>query len=74
LGIVYKNKFGLQDLCGFGGDNNNKKCQKWAEKGPQKRGLGGRQVGAFSVFRPGDTGIPFIFWPKSAFFHKIVRF
>jgi len=44
--------------------------QKRARKQPPKSGLGDRQVGAFSVFRLRDTGIPFIFWPFSLFFRK----
>jgi len=47
--------------------------RKRARKWPQKRGLGGRQVGAFSVFRARHTGIPFIFWRFSLFFQKIDR-
>jgi len=48
--------------------------EKRAENRPQKRGLGDRQVGAFSVFRLRDTGIPFIFSPFLRFFHKFDRF
>jgi len=48
--------------------------QKMAENEPQKRGLGDRQVGAFSDFQPRHTGIPFIFSPKTLFFQKICRF
>jgi len=44
------------------------------ENGVPKTGDRGRQVGAFSIFRPGDTGIPFIFWRFFAIFRKIVRF
>jgi len=44
--------------------------QKRAQKQPPKSGLGDRQVGAFSVFRLRDTGIPFIFWPFWLFFQK----
>jgi len=40
------------------------------KKGPQKRGLGDRQVGAFSVFWPRHTAGPFIFWRKTRFFQK----
>jgi len=36
-------------------------CLKLAQKQPPKKGLGDRQVGAFSVFRPRHTGGPFIF-------------
>jgi len=43
------------------------------ENGVPKTGFGGRQVGAFSIFRPGHTGIPFIFWRFFAFFRKIGR-
>jgi len=43
------------------------------KKGPPKSGLGDRQVGAFSVFWPRDTGIPFIFWAFFDFFQKIAR-
>jgi len=48
--------------------------EKRAENRPQKRGLGDRQVGAFSVFRLRDTGIPFIFSRFLLFFHKFDRF
>jgi len=47
--------------------------RKYGQNHVQKSGFGGRQVGAFSVFRSGDTGIPFIFWQKTLFFHKIAR-
>jgi len=51
-------------------------CGAWI---PPKRGqkrvrklcFRGRQVGAFSVFWQGDTGIPFIFWLFFVFFRKI---
>jgi len=46
---------------------------KMTKKGPPKSGLGDRQVGAFSVFWPRDTGIPFIFWAFFDFFQKIAR-
>jgi len=52
---------------------NKKKDQKMTKKQPPKSGLGDRQVGAFSVFWPRDTGIPFIFRPFLLFFHKIAR-
>jgi len=42
--------------------------------GVQKTGLGDRQVGAFSVFRAGHTGGPFIFCPKTPFFQKMSQF
>jgi len=45
-----------------------------AQKQPPKSGLGGRQVGAFSVFWPGHTGIPFIFSAFLLFFHYFARF
>jgi len=35
-----------------------------SKKGPQKSGLGGRQVGAFSVFGPGVYRNPVHFWAK----------
>jgi len=40
----------------------------------QKTRLRGRQVGAFSVFWPGHTAGPFIFWRKTRFFQKSGRF
>jgi len=49
---------------------SEKEGRKWV----QKRGDPDRQVGAFSIFRPGDTGIPFIFSRKSLFFRKMSRF
>jgi len=52
---------------------NKKKDQKMTKKQPPKSGLGDHQVGAFSVFWPRDTGIPFIFRPFLLFFHKIAR-
>jgi len=52
----------------------DKNAGKTAKNGVPKSGFGDRQVGAFSVFCVRHTGIPFIFWAKSAFFHKIVRF
>jgi len=45
-----------------------------SKKQPPKKGLGDRQVGAFSVFGAGHTGGPFIFSRKSRFFRKICRF
>jgi len=36
-------------------------ARKYGQNHPQKSGFGDRQVGAFSVFWLGDTGIPFIF-------------
>jgi len=47
---------------------------KYAKKGVQKRGDPDRQVGAFSIFGARHTGIPFIFWRKTLFFHKIDGF
>jgi len=42
--------------------------------GVPKNGLGDRQVGAFSDFRAGHTGGPFIFWQKTPFFQKTEQF
>jgi len=49
-------------------------AQKRVKKQAPKSGLGDRQVGAFSVFRPRHTGIPFIFWRFLAFFQKTEQF
>jgi len=56
------------------GVREDKKQQNMSQKQPPKKGLGDRQVGAFSVFRPGDTGIPFIFSRFWRFFQKNGRF
>jgi len=59
---------------GSDGDRGAQNPQKMTKKRPPKKWFWGRQVGAFSVFRPGDTGTPFIFWGFLPFFHKIDRF
>jgi len=41
------------------------------KKGPQKRGLGDRQVGAFSVFGPGIQQARSFFDEKRVFFKKV---
>jgi len=56
------------------GEEGNKLAEKQPQNGVPKTGFGGRQVGAFSIFRSGDTGIPFIFWPFSSFFRKSAQF
>jgi len=48
--------------------------RKIGQKGGPKKCFRGRQVGAFSVFWQGDTGIPFIFWRFLAFFRFFCRF
>jgi len=65
---VYKNK-----IIRLGRIETYKISQKRARKQAPKSGLGDRQVGAFSVFRLRDTGIPFIFWPFWLFFQKNAR-
>jgi len=52
------------------GVREDKNRENMGQKQPPKSGLGDRQVGAFSVFRPGDTGIPFIFSRFWRFFRK----
>jgi len=42
-------------------NSRSKSGRKTGQNGGRKTGLGDRQVGAFSVFRPRHTGIPFIF-------------
>jgi len=54
--------------------NSMRGGQKTSKNSPQKSGLGGRQVGAFSVFGARHTGIPFIFSLKTLFFRKMSRF
>jgi len=55
-------------------ENSLQNAAKSAQKQPPKKGLGDRQVGAFSVFRPRDTGGPFIFGRKLRFFQKSEQF
>jgi len=56
------------------GSDRAKVCRKRRQKQPPKKGLGDRQVGAFSVFCARHTGGPFIFGRKSSFFQKTDRF
>jgi len=51
-----------------------KRGRKEATGRGRKYGFWRPWVGAFSVFSPGHTGTPFIFWPKLPFFAKIGRF
>jgi len=55
-------------------ENSLQNAPKRAQKQPPKKGLGDRQVGAFSVFWPRHTGGPFIFGRKLRFFQKSEQF
>jgi len=64
-GVVFGNWWGVWEV---------KIGRKWGQNRVRISWQRGRQVGAFSVFSPGDTGIPFIIWPFFVFFRKIDRF